>query len=138
MKHIIGRQLEGNYTPSDLNWVIFCITVISLTLLFSFGIGNSVKGALKAFPFVLLTVSVVASEINLRHVVINEDYIASSGPLKLYQQKIATEEIDGIRRVSDHPVEVLHNGRAIVFASNRRFKSRVSALMSELDDEYTY
>jgi hypothetical protein len=129
MKHQVGQKFKGIYKPSVLNWLIFFISSIVPTILFSFLFGETVSGAIKAFPFVFLIAGTISSEINLRTVTINEGFISSCGPLKLYQQKIQTEEIEGIRRLGDHPVEVMHNGKAIVFASNRSFKKKLSEHM---------
>ena len=135
MKHQIGKKLKGIYPPSTLNWIIFYIFVIVPTFLFSFIIGDSVSGALKAFPFIFIISLVISSEINLRRVEVNEDFISSSGPLKLYRQKLETEYMDAIRRNDDYPVEVMYKGRAIVFASNRRFKKKITELMQELEPQ---
>ena len=140
MKDIIKEKLIGDYKPTALSVAIFCASIVPVFLWFWHQLlraltGNGSTADIWALA-VFLVYSAISLEVNLRRVIVDDRSMSSYGPLRIYRQRLENSEITAFRQTkmrAGSTIEVLYRGRAIVFASNRRFKKRCEeALQPEI------
>src|ERR1035437_2196897 len=124
MKDSTKSKLIGRYTPSPLSMVFFCVSVAPVLLLFWGDIVRATtrdcRGSDICIIVALLVYCMISSEVNFRLVTVNDAFISSRGPLRIYRQNLDLREVGDIRQTTmrlGSTIEVLYRGRWIVFAS---------------------
>lgn len=123
-------MLKGVYRPSIADkmfaaaFAVWAVVFLAAMARVSHGL----DGFDTVFACVVVLFTVMTSEVNLRTVTIDDDFISQRSPFGIYRQKLRHDDLSGVRvtrMTRGDVVEVCHRGRWIFFCSNRTFRRHI-------------